>query len=132
MRDAGMPRAISASISASTIACDDAQARLVLARDAPTWPPPADVQCRMSYHARIDMPPLIVTGITGAFGNTKRIDERIARRRPQVELGHERHEVVRVGAEAVHPDDGGVGRLVGRAGLAFDGLHAVIGVGSVV
>ena len=67
----------------------------------------------MSYHARIGMPLLIVTGRTGACGNTKRIGS--VRRQPH--LLDDRHEVVAVGAEAVQPDDGGVGT---RAGFELD------------
>ena len=68
----------------------------------------------MSYHARIGKPLLIVTGRTGACGNTKRIAQRVG----QPHLIDDRHEVVAVGAESVEPDD----RCVRMGtGLEFDG-----------
>src|SRR5690606_35892584 len=63
-RDGGIPRPPSRAISASTCATDSAtpcsSARL------------ARSSSRMSYQARIATPPLIVTGRTGACGNTNR------------------------------------------------------------
>ena len=55
---------------------------------------------RMSYHARIGMPPLIVTGAH------RRMRKHEAQRRPVAvdQLRHDRREVVAVGAEAVQPD----------------------------
>ncbi|MND01129.1 hypothetical protein D3C83_199930 [compost metagenome] len=45
----------------------------------------------------------------------RRVRENEADRREpgQVQLVHDRHEIVAVGAEAVHPDDGGFGVLAG-------------------
>ena len=70
---------------------------------------------RMSYQARMRMPPLTVTGLTGAFGNTKR-----HARSPRQQLGNDGLEVVGVGAEAVQPDDG---RIDIGGGFCFDGLQ---------
>ena len=52
----------------------------------------------MSYQARIAMPPLIVTGRTGACGNTNRTGTL------EPELRHDRLEVVAVGSQAVQPE----------------------------
>jgi len=65
MRSRAMPRACSRAISASTWATDSAT-------------PAASARLRksrltMSYHARIGMPLLMLTGRLGACGNTKRI-----------------------------------------------------------
>src|SRR5690242_10284105 len=64
IRPAGTPRWCSRAISASTAAID---ART----PASSWGARASKPA-MSYHARIGMPLLIVTGRTGACGNTKR------------------------------------------------------------
>ena len=54
----------------------------------------------MSYQARMAMPPLIVTGRTGACGNTKRKASPCG----QSQLGDDRLEIMAVGAEAMQPD----------------------------
>ena len=69
------------------------------------------------------MPPLIVTGRTGACGNTKRIAGHSG---PQ-QLGHDRREVVAVGAQAMQPDDG---PDRARAGLLLYGFQHRLGLGS--
>ena len=58
-------------------------------------PPP---NWKMSYHARMRMPWLMVTGRIGACGKTKRTGL------VQAQLRHDRLEVVAVGAQAVQPD----------------------------
>ncbi len=64
MFSSGTPRAFSRAISASTAAIDSRiPASSWRARASKPW---------MSYQARIGTPPLIVTGCTGAWGNTKR------------------------------------------------------------
>jgi hypothetical protein len=59
----------------------------------------------MSYHARMAMPPLIVTGRTGAFGKHEAPGALAAGH----DFGHDGLEIMRIGAEAMQPDDGGVG-----------------------
>ena len=76
---------------------------------ASSWGPPG-VKSRMSYQARMRMPLLIVTARTGACGKTKRT----AGLGGNLQLRHDRHEVVAVGAEAMQPDDGGRRRRGGR------------------
>src|SRR5499427_4089290 len=63
-RSAEVPRSFSRAISASISFCEARTPRSSSRRIAPSL---------MSYHARMRMPPLIVTGCTGACGNTKRI-----------------------------------------------------------
>src|SRR5712691_3532591 len=63
-RCAFVPRSFSLPIRVSIRACEARTPRSSSRRSAPSM---------MSYHARMRMPPLIVTGCTGACGNTKRI-----------------------------------------------------------
>ena len=64
MRSAAMPRATCSSTSARATPAD-ARTPSMSARRSSSGP-------AMSYHARISMPPLMVTGRTGAWGNTYR------------------------------------------------------------
>ncbi len=81
-----------------------ADARLVLAAAAELQ----DVVPRRHAHAHVD-----------GHRHLRRVreDEADGRRRGKPEFGHDRREVVAVGAEAVQPDDGGIGR---RAGFDFE------------
>src|SRR5260221_1088286 len=63
-RSAFVPRSFSVPIRVSIRACEARTPRSSSRRIAPSV---------MSYHARMRMPPLIVTGCTGACGKTKRI-----------------------------------------------------------
>src|SRR5215831_6427154 len=63
-RSAEVPRSFSRAISASISFCEARTPPSSSRRIAPSL---------MSYHARMRIPPLIVTGCTGACGNTKRI-----------------------------------------------------------
>ena len=64
----------------------------------------------------------MVTGRTGACGNTKRN----CRHAVLEQLGHQRFEVVAIGAEAVHPDDGEVGLGSGLDGDGFERLQTMV------
>ena len=95
----------SRAISSSTSFCE---ARMPASSSGP---PPS---WRMSYQARMRMPWLMVTG------PHRRVREHEAHRLGEAQLGHDRLEVVAVGAQAVQPDhrSGGVG-----PGFNFDGFH---------
>ena len=66
----------------------------------------------MSYHARISMPPLMVTS------SRRRMREHETQRLRQVEHGRHGFEVVAVGAKPVQPDHG----ADGVAGVDLYGL----------
>ena len=124
-RDARRPAKIPQSRCApSAMPCarsrrDELPTRTIDSRIPGSSARPSAVSVLMSYQARMRMPMLSVTGLARRV----REHEAQARRGRQLQLRHDRHEVVAVGAEAVQPDDA---RRRLRRGRQDDGVRGFL------